>query len=115
MQQIGFEEKARSFKHPTSEFFVEFPPGPLTIGDEPVGQIIDIELPTGTLRVISPTDCVKYRPADYYHWGDRQSLEQAIFVSEEIDVDLDEIRRWSEKEGKLSEFEAVAKGLEEQI
>ena len=115
MQQIGFEEKARYFKHPKSEFFVEFPPGPLTIGDEPVAQIIEIEMPTGTLRVISPTDCVKDRLAAYYHWGDRQSLEQALLVSEESDVDLHEIRRWSEKEGMLGEFEAVASRLAEQI
>lgn len=111
MQQIGFEEKARYFKHPKSEFFVEFPPGPLTIGDEPVGQIIEIEMPTGILRVISATDCVKDRLAAYYHWGDRQSLEQAILVAEESDVDLIEIRRWSEKEGKLGEFEALANRL----
>jgi hypothetical protein len=63
MQEIGFEERARYFMHPNSQFFVELPPGPLTIGDEPVRQINDIELPTGTLRVISPTDCVKDRPA----------------------------------------------------
>jgi hypothetical protein len=64
-------------------------------------------MPTGTLRVISPTDCVKDRLAAYYHWGDRQSLEQAILVAEESDVDLNEIKRWSEKEGKLGEFEAL--------
>lgn len=108
MQEIGFEERARYFKHPDSQFFVEFPPGPLTIGDEPVRQIEEIELPTGTLRVISPTDCVKDRLAAYYHWEDRQSLEQAILVSEESDIDLDDIKRWSNKEGKLADFERIA-------
>lgn len=108
MQEIGFEERGRYFTHPDTQFFVEFPPGPLTIGDEPVQQINNIELPTGTLRVISPTDCVKDRLAAYYHWGDRQSLEQAILVSEESEVDLDEIKRWSDKEGKLADFERIA-------
>ena len=28
MQEIGFEESARYFKHPDSQYFVEFPPGP---------------------------------------------------------------------------------------
>lgn len=111
MQEIGFEESARYFKHPDSQFFVEFPPGPLTIGDEPVRQINEIELPTGTLRVISPTDCVKDRLAAYYHWGDRQSLEQAILVSEESDIDLGEIKRWSNKEGKLADFERIVSRL----
>jgi hypothetical protein len=111
MQEIGFEERARCFKHPDSQFFVEFPPGPLTIGDEPVRQINSIELPTGTLKVISPTDSVKDRLAAYYHWGDRQSLEQAILVSEESDIDLDEIKRWSDKEGKLADFERIVDRL----
>lgn len=111
MEEIEFEEKARYFKHPDSEFFVEFPPGPLTIGDEPVKQIDDIRLSTGTLRVISPTDCVKDRLAAYYHWGDRQSLEQAILVADESDVNLAEVKRWSEKEGKLADFEQIVDRL----
>lgn len=107
MEELGFVEKARYFEHSETEFFVEFPPGPLTIGEEPVKQIVDIELSTGILRVISPTDSVKDRLAAYFHWGDLQSLEQAILVAQESEVDLAEVRRWSEAEGKLVAFELI--------
>ena len=40
MQEIGFEESTRNFKHYDSQYFVEFPPGPLTIGAEAVEEII---------------------------------------------------------------------------
>ena len=108
MQEIGFEESARYFKHPDSQYFVEFPPGPLTIGAEAVEEIIKIELPTGTLQVISQTDCVKDRLVAYYQWGDQQSLEQAILVSRESEINLDEVRRWSEREGFQAEYESIS-------
>lgn len=107
MKEIGFNEEARYFKHPQSQIIIEFPPGPLTVGEEPVKQINEIELSTGKLMIISPTDCIKDRLAAYYHWGDRQCLAQAILVARERDVDLDEIRRWSIVEGKLDEFNHI--------
>jgi hypothetical protein len=111
MKEIGFLEDRRYFKHPDTQYYVEFPPGPLTIGDEPVMRVDDIEFSTGLLRIISPTDCVKDRLAGYYHWGDRQSLEQAVLVAHDQDVDLEEIRRWSDTEGKLDEFEKIKNRL----
>ena len=71
MQAIGFIEKGPYFRHPDSQFLVEFPPGPLTIREEPVRQVDEIELATRTLRIVSPTDCVKDRLAAYYHWCDQ--------------------------------------------
>ena len=107
MAEIGFEEGGRYFKHPETEFFIEFPPGPLTVGEEPVKEIIEKKFSTGRLRIISPTDCVKDRLAAYYHWGDRQCLEQALLVARGHIIDLNEIERWSTGEEKLDEFERI--------
>ncbi len=104
MLAIGFKEQARYFVHPDSEYVVEFPPGPLSVGMEPVKEIVELRFSTGTLKIISATDCVKDRLAAYYHWDDRQCLEQAILVSTMQEVDMDEIKRWSKKEGKTDEF-----------
>jgi hypothetical protein len=107
MQAIGFREEGRHFTHPETDFFVEFPAGPLAVGEEPVREINEIELDTGVVRLISATDCVKDRLAAYYHWNDAQCLEQAILVAQTREIDLDEVRRWSEVEGKLDEFERI--------
>jgi hypothetical protein len=36
---IGFSEKNRYFIHPETEFYLEFPTGPLTVGDERVRKV----------------------------------------------------------------------------
>ena len=39
------------------------------------------------------------RLAAFYHWRDRQGLDQAVLVAAQQVVDLDEIERWSVREG----------------
>lgn len=104
MEKIGFSEKGRYFSNPDSQYIVEFPDGPLSVGEEPVKEISEVKFDTGMLRVISPTDCVKDRLCAYYFWGDRQGLAQALLVVENNKVDIKEIERWSKVEGKSSEF-----------
>lgn len=111
MEEMGFEREHRHFKHPDSTFLVEFPTGPLAAGKEPVRLIQEIKFATGVLRIISPTDCVKDRLAAYFHWKDRQCLEQAALVAESNQVDLPEIERWSKREGKVAEFRLIAERL----
>jgi hypothetical protein len=105
MQRLGFNEFGRSFVHPDTQFFVEFPPGPLAVGKEPVQRIDEYTLSTGTLRTISPTDCVKDRLSNFYHFDDLQCLEQATLVAQTNEIDLNEVDRWSKAEGKLEEFD----------
>jgi hypothetical protein len=107
MQEIGFHEEGRHFTHPDTQFFVEFPPGPLAVGAEPVKEVSELKFSTGMLRIISPTDCVKDRLAGCYHWDDLQCLEQAVFVVQANSIDLEEIERWSEGEGKLEKFRRI--------
>jgi len=76
MEEFGFREVGRHYAHPDTDFFVEFPPGPLSVRTEPVARIDELRLETGNLRIISPTDCVKDRLSAYYHWG-----ESAMFTS----------------------------------
>lgn len=111
MADIGFNEDNRYFRHPDAEHLVEFPPGPLGVGDEQVGEILEIKTRTGTFKIISPTDCVKDRLAGYYHWDDMPCLEQAVLVACENPIDIEEIKRWSTKEGKGDEFEQIRNRL----
>ena len=113
MEELGFKEAGRHFEHADSEYFVEFPPGPLAIGEEHDIKIDEFEMETGTLRAISPNDCVKDRLAWYYYDGDRQCLSQALLVAKDHQIDLDEIRAWSDGEGKLEEFEEIKAKFQE--
>ena len=111
MDKLGCHEQGRYLIHPETKFFVEFPDGPLSVGEEPVKEISEFELSTGTLRVLSPTDCVKDRLCAFYFWNDLQGLEQAVLVAKSQKVDLKEIKRWSKVEGKEKEFKAFTDKL----
>jgi len=112
MVRIGFEESGRSFTSPETQFLVEFPDGPLSVGQEPVKEVREFELTTGRLRVVSPTDCVKDRLCAFYFWNDQQGLMQAVLVAEGQSVDLKEIKRWSAVEGKEREYKIFRAKLE---
>ena len=107
MESLGFEEENRYFRHADTNLLVEFPPGPLGVGEEPVKQIDELKTGTGVLRIISPTDCVNDRLAWCYHDGDTECLKQAILVAQTNNIDLKEIKRWSDVEGKLDLFNRI--------
>lgn len=113
MSSLGFKkEKGRYFIHPKSKFFVEFPSGPLSIGDEPVKNIAERMTPQGVIRLLPPTECVMDRLASFYHWDDRQALDQAVMVASRHPIKLEKIRNWSKKErmsDKYKEFLAAIK------
>ncbi len=112
MSELGFEREGKYYFHEQTPYFVEFITGPPSVGDEPIGEIREIEMATGILRIISPTDSVKDRLASYYHWKDRQGLEQAVLVAKSNEVDLEEVKEWSRKEGKLAEFHEFSQMLQ---
>jgi hypothetical protein len=111
MEELGFHEQGRYFIHPETAFFVEFPDGPLSVGEEPVKEISEFELSTGTLKILSPTDCVKDRLCAFYFWNDLQGLEQAVLVAKNQQVDLKEIKRWSKVEEKEKEYKSFTDKL----
>lgn len=104
LDEIGFTENGRHFTHLDTRFILEFPDGPLSVGEEPVKEIVEVRFETGILRIISATDCVKDRLCAYYFWKDQQGLAQAVLVSQNNAIDIKEIERWSRVEGKLKEF-----------
>jgi hypothetical protein len=111
MKQLGFHEKGRHFVHPATEFFVEFPTGPLMIGGQRIERVIKRITIAGKLRLLSPTDCVKDRLAAFFHWNDRQSLEQALMVAQAQPVDFKDIRRWSKSEENDAKFDIFEQRL----
>lgn len=44
-------------------------------------------------------DSFKDRLASYFHWNDRQGLDQALEICKECRVDLKEVEKWAIQEG----------------
>ena len=93
-------------------FVSNYQPPPASVGEEPIGRAAEIKKGGKTLRLLSPTDCVKDRLAAFYHWDDRQSLEQALLVARHNPLDVRDIERWSKVEGKETQFRIFMKRLQ---
>lgn len=110
MRGLGFrKDRGRHWTHPDTPFWVEFPPGPVQVGDEVIREFAERHTAHGTLRILTPTDCVMDHLAWYFHANDEQGLEQALAVAVANEVDLDRIEAWSKRERageKLERFRA---------
>lgn len=95
MESLGFEKQQRHWRHPRSRYWVEFPAGPLAIGEETIRDFAEFATATGILRLLRPTECVMDRLAWYFHDADAQCLEQAVRVATLHPIDLRRIERWA--------------------
>jgi hypothetical protein len=104
MEELGFVKQGRHWVHPRTAFLVEFPPGPVQVGDTNVTEFAERRTRLGMLRLLAPTECVMDRLAGFYHWNDRQCLEQALEVARRQSIDLMRIEKWSRNENSLVKF-----------
>jgi hypothetical protein len=100
MAEIGFQKQGRHYVHPQcGHLFVEFVSGPVGIGEETgiVPQEIDVD--GVTIKLLSPTDCVRDRLAGFIHYGTRDHMDQAVLVATSHPVDWNVIEEWAKREG----------------
>ena len=104
MATLGFTRNRDRYVHATTPFFVEFPRGPLAIGDDLAVTPVVLRLRRGEVLALSATDACRDRLAAFYHWADRQSLRTAVLIARRSTVNLGIIRRWSTREGYEENF-----------
>ncbi len=112
MAAAGFSRQGDRYEHPRTSLYVEFPPGPLAIGDDVAVRAVEVRRAGRRVLALSPTDCCRDRLAAFYHWSDRQSLRSAVLVALRNRVRMSAIREWSDTEGASSRFEEFRAELE---
>lgn len=110
LAKIGFapdpeKKNDKYFHHAETDFLIEFPSGPLALGDEPPHDVQTLEFETGKLTILSPTDCIKDRLLSYFYWEDLQCLNQAIMVARDNKIEFQELERWARKEGQVMGYQ----------
>ena len=107
LEPLGFVHTGRPrlsvFEHPKTNWYLEFPPAPLSFG----GTYVDpsdcarIDTGLGFLRVITPTHSVMDRLIAAAAWNEPQSLEQALLVTEHCadKIDWQALDEWVLREG----------------
>lgn len=111
MHSMGFKNQGKDYFHAQSKFSVEFPGRTLVIGDAPEKPEGKIKSGKFVLKLLSPTQCVMDRLAAFYHWKDRQSLEQALLVAQNHPIKLEKIKKWSLAEGMMDKFQIFSEKL----
>ncbi|TGL46628.1 hypothetical protein EHQ61_17990 [Leptospira wolffii] len=100
MKELGFKKVTRHFTHPQCKhLFVEYASPPVSIGDDYRIVPATKEISGKTIKILSPTDCIKDRLASYIYFNARECLEQAILVAKRQVFHLKEVERWCESEG----------------
>jgi hypothetical protein len=112
MNALGFERQGRIFVNLSVAYSVEFPPGPLSVGEQYLINPVEIKLKHGNLMLLSPTDSVKDRLTSYLYGNDAQCLDQAVMICQINDVDLGDIKEWGKHEGRPERFTEFLNKLE---
>jgi hypothetical protein len=100
LRTLGFvRESGRHFVHPDCTHTVEFPAWPLAVGRQLIREWGNYPVGERSIQILTPTQCVMDRLAAFYHWRDRQALDQAVAVADRHAVDLAAIHSWSLEEG----------------
>lgn len=99
LSRLGYVERGGTYEHSQNQFSLEFPRGPLAIGDDLLTSWDSIHRGSQVLHIFTRTDCVRDRLMWFYMDNDRSALKAAIGVAESGSVDLDAISKWSRREG----------------
>jgi hypothetical protein len=99
MIEAGFEKtKDRYFKHPDNDYYVEFPTGPVSLGNEEPKEHNELKTHVGTLKLLTPTNCVKDRLCAYLYHNGEECFSQAIAVAHKNEIDKENLSKWAVKE-----------------
>lgn len=99
LASLGFKRDRDRYIHPLVPFFVEFPGGPLGIGEDFEIRPVWRSRRSAKTLALSPTDACRDRLAAFYHWNDRQSLSVAVAIAAGNRISLRKVRDWSRSEG----------------
>lgn len=98
MNEIEFFRNGKNFYREDCKFAIEFPSGPIGIGEETSIRPVEREAYNQIIRILSPTDSVKDRLASYIYFNSRDCFEQAVLVAKMTEVNLGKVEIWLQKE-----------------
>lgn len=112
MESLGFQFSNGSFINPHCPFYVEFPPGPLAIGNEIITKWETLNDSHGQiLHILSATDSCRDRLAAFYFWNDYTALAAAVAIARGNELDFALIKRWSKNEDAVRKYKMFIEHL----
>jgi hypothetical protein len=117
LAKIGFiKDKHRYYEHPDCrDLFIDIVSPPVAIGEEINIQSASWEVDGVTIKILSPTDCVKDRLASYIHYQAQDCFLQALMVARKHPVDYPSLKTWCQNEGAEWAYQAFLKEMEKKF
>lgn len=113
LERIGFKEREGLYYSDETRYTLEFPAGPLMVGDDYISNYATVRRDDEVLYVLQPYDSVRDRLLWYYHYRDYSALNAAAAVAARNDVDIGSLRAWSVREGAPDKFESFVRQVRE--
>lgn len=107
MSELGFHKQGRVYINETTDITVEFPPGPLAVGNNLITNTTVAKTKQGEIPILHVRDVVIDRLAAFIHWQDRQSLIQAVGVMLKHNLKPKDFKEFLIVEGNLSNYELM--------
>jgi hypothetical protein len=111
LRRLGYSEHGGTYRHNANIFTLEFPLGPLSVGDEILTEWDTLRKGDLLLHILTPTDSCRDRLAAFYHWRDFSSLSVAVAIALRNEIDLGRIKSWSEKEKASEQYAHFVRAL----
>ncbi len=108
MTRLGYTRTGNIYVHESNRYTIDFPRGPLAIGEEIVQTWATFERGNRLLHVLSISDCIRDRLSWFYWYRDTSALAAAVAVATGGDIDLSAVRDWSVRVDELAAFEEFA-------
>jgi len=101
MLSIGFNKvDGRYYKYENNPNYIEFPTGPVSLGNEFPKKFDELKTLVGTLVLLTPTDCIKDRLCAYVYHGGNECFQQAMAVAHLNEIDINNLKKWAKNESK---------------
>lgn len=99
MLELGFKKvPPRYYKYDSNPNYIEFPTGPVSLGNDLTKKFSELKTHVGTLTLLTPTDCIKDRLCALVYHGGEECYSQAVAVAHLNDFDKDDLTQWAKNE-----------------
>lgn len=105
LAEIGFTADTRIFSRPDCPFTMDFSSPPVDIGDKNDPEIQEDSFKGETIRILTPTECIKDRLHKAFHWKDELALQAALEVANTQEFSMEKVEKFCNDNKIISKFE----------
>ena len=105
LSELGFHADTRVFSRPNCPFTMDFSSPPVDIGNKNDPEVNEDTFGGETIRILTPTECIKDRLHKAFHWKDELALKAALDVAITQSFSMSKVQKFCQDNSILPKFE----------